>query len=173
MKKALIIIITLLFGFVNYAQETKSLSLKEAINYALKNSYASINASRDIEVAKKKKWETTTIGLPKINADIEYQNWIKQQISLIPSEFFGGTPGDFTEIAFGTKQTMKATATVNQLIFDGSYLVGLQSAKTYLKISENAKEKTDLGVREAVINAYGNVLLSEESILILEKNIQQ
>jgi outer membrane protein TolC len=170
MKKALIIIITLLFGFVNYAQETKSLSLKEAINYALKNSYASINASRDIEVAKKKKWETTTIGLPKINADIEYQNWIKQQISLIPSEFFGGTPGDFTEIAFGTKQTMKATATVNQLIFDGSYLVGLQSAKTYLKISENAKEKTDLGVREAVINAYGNVLLSEESILILEKN---
>jgi outer membrane protein TolC len=66
---------------------------------------------------------------------------------------------------------MSAKATLNQLIFDGSYLVGLQSAKTYLKISENAKVKTDLGVREAVINAYGNVLLSEESILILEKNI--
>jgi len=170
MKKILIITITLLFTIISNAQETKSFSLKEAINYALKNSYASINASRDIQAAKKKKWETTTIGLPQINAEIDYQNWIKQQVSLIPAEFFGGKPGEFTEIAFGTKQNMKATATVDQLIFDGSYLVGLQSAKTYLKISVNAKEKTDIGIREAVINAYGNVLLSEESIKILEKN---
>jgi len=66
---------------------------------------------------------------------------------------------------------MNATATLNQLIFDGSYLVGLQSAKVYLQISENAKEKTELGIREAIINAYGNILLSQESILILEKNI--
>jgi len=49
-------------------------------------------------------------------------------------------------------------------------LVGLQSAKVFLEISQNAKEKTDLQVRKAVINAYGNVLLSEESILILERN---
>jgi len=168
--KKIIITLTILISFTSFAQESKSLSLKEAISYALKNSYASINASRDIEAAKKKKWETTTIGLPHINAEIAYQNWIKQQVSLIPAEFFGGNPGEFTEIAFGTKQNMNATATVKQLIFDGSYLVGLQSAKTYLKISKNAKEKTDLGVREAVINAYGNVLLSEESIQILEKN---
>ncbi len=170
MKKLLVITLTLLITFISNAQQTKSLSLKEAINYALKNSYASINASRDIEAAKKKKWETTTIGLPHMNAEIAYQNWIKQQVALLPAEFFGGTPGEFTEITFGNKQNMNATATVNQLLFDGSYLVGLQSAKTYLKISENAKEKTDLGVREATINAYGNVLLSEESIKILEKN---
>lgn len=170
MRKLLIITITFIVGFTGFAQESKSLSLKEAINYALKNSYASINASRDIEAAKKKKWETTTIGLPHMNAEIAYQNWIKQQVSLLPAEFFGGTPGKFTEITFGNKQNMNATATVNQLLFDGSYLVGLQSAKTYLKISKNAKEKTDLGVREATINAYGNVLLSEESIKILEKN---
>ncbi|MCF6180430.1 TolC family protein [Lutibacter sp.] len=170
MKKLLVITFTLLIAIISNAQQTKSLSLKEAINYALKNSYASINASRDIKAAKKKKWETTTIGLPKISAEIDYQNWIKQQVSLLPAEFFGGNPGEFTEITFGNKQNMNATATVNQLLFDGSYLVGLQSAKTYLKISENAKEKTDLGVREATINAYGNVLLSEESIKILEKN---
>ncbi|MEX1382940.1 TolC family protein [Lutibacter sp.] len=171
MKKSILIIFALLLNINLNAQESITLSLEEAINYAIENSYSAINASRDIEAAKKKKWETTTIGLPQVSATIEYQNWIKQQVSLIPAEFFGGVEGEFAEVAFGTKQNMNATATLNQLIFDGSYLVGLQSAKVYLQISENAKEKTELGIREAVINAYGNVLLSEESILILEKNI--
>lgn len=170
-KNRLFLFIGFLLSFQIQAQQSVSLSLNEAINYALKNSYASVNASRDIDAAKLKKWETTTIGLPQISATIDYQNWIKQQVSLIPAEFFGGNAGEFAEVSFGTKHNMNATATVNQLIFDGSYLVGLQSAKTYLKISENAKEKTELGIREAVINAYGNVLLSEESILILEKNV--
>jgi len=171
MKKTILLVIGILLGINLNAQEKISLSLKEAIDYALENSYSAINASRDIEAAKKKKWETTTIGLPQISATVDYQNWIKQQVSLIPAEFFGGLEGEFAEVAFGTKHNMNATATLNQLIFDGYYLVGLQSAKTYLQISENAKEKTDLGIREAVINAYGNVLLSEESILILEKNV--
>ena len=171
MKKTILLVIGILLGINLNAQEKISLSLKEAIDYALENSYSAINASRDIDAAKKKKWETTTIGLPQISATVDYQNWIKQQVSLIPAEFFGGLEGEFSEVAFGTKHNMNATATLNQLIFDGSYLVGLQSAKTYLQISENAKEKTDLGIREAVINAYGNVLLSEESILILEKNV--
>jgi len=172
MKKILLLFSGILFSVSIEAQESISLSLDQAIDYALENSYAAINATRDIDAAKKKKWETTTIGLPQISAKIDYQNWIKQQVSLIPAEFFGGIEGEFAEIAFGTKQSMNATATLKQLIFDGSYLVGLQSAKTYLKISKNAKEKTELGIREAVINAYGNVLLSEESMLILEKNIQ-
>lgn len=172
MRKILLLFIGILLSVSIEAQESISLSLDQAIDYALENSYAAINATRDIDAAKKKKWETTTIGLPQISAKIDYQNWIKQQVSLIPAEFFGGIEGEFAEIAFGTKQSMNATATLKQLIFDGSYLVGLQSAKTYLKISKNAKEKTELGIREAVINAYGNVLLSEESMLILEKNIQ-
>jgi len=78
--------------------------------------------------------------------------------------------GEFAEIAFGTKQSISAKVTLEQKIFDGSYLVGLQSVKVFLEISKNAKEKTDLEVRKAVINAYGNVLLADESALILERN---
>ena len=171
MRKITQVFIGVLLSFNINAQESISLSLQQAIDYALLNSYSAINSNRAIDAAKLKKWETTTIGLPQISAKIDYQNWIKQQVSLIPAEFFGGNSGEFAEISFGTKHSMNATATLEQLIFDGSYLVGLQSAKTYLKISENSKEKTDLGIREAAINAYGNVLLSEESILIFEKNI--
>jgi outer membrane protein TolC len=152
-------------------QETLQFSLKEAVEFALQNNTMSKNAARDIEIAKLQKWETTSTGLPQINADITFNNWLKQQISLIPAEFFGGSPGQFSEITFGTKQTMNGTVTVSQKIFDGSYLVGLQAAKVYLEISERAKEKTDIELRKMVAYAYGNVLLSEENLNIVNSNI--
>lgn len=171
MKQKLILLLSLSLSISVFSQEnTQSFSLQEAINFALQNNRTAKNAARDIEAAKQQKWETTATGLPQINAEIGYQNWLKQQVSLIPAEFFGGNPGEFAEVTFGTKQSVNATATLSQKIFDGSYLVGLQSAKVFLEISKNAKIKTDLEVRKAVINAYGNVLLAEESVAIIEKN---
>ncbi|MFD0989397.1 TolC family protein [Mariniflexile jejuense] len=171
MKQKLILLLSLSLSISLFSQENiQSFSLQEAINFALQNNRTAKNAARDIEAAKKQKWETTATGLPQINAEIGYQNWLKQQVSLIPAEFFGGNPGEFAEVTFGTKQSVNATATLSQKIFDGSYLVGLQSAKVFLEISKNAKIKTDLEVRKAVINAYGNVLLAEESVAIIEKN---
>jgi outer membrane protein TolC len=171
MKNKIIIILLIFVSFTSFSQEVKqSFTLQEAIDFALENNRTAKNAARNIEAAKQQKWETTATGLPQISASVDYQNFLKQQVSLIPAEFFGGNPGEFTEIAFGTKQNMNATASLKQKLFDGSYLVGLQSAKVYLEISNHAKVKTDLEVRKAVINAYGNVLLAEESVAILERN---
>ncbi|PWG04531.1 TolC family protein [Polaribacter aquimarinus] len=149
-------------------EKTIKLSLKEAINYALENSYNTKAARKDISSAKEKVWETTTIGLPQINAKVDYQNFLKQPISV--ADINGD--GIDEEFVFGTKQNLNASITLSQLLFDGSYLVGLQASRTYLKISKQAQEKTELLTREAVINAYGNVLVSENSIAILEGNVK-
>lgn len=165
MKNKLILFLSLLLSIPLFSQEeTQSFSLQEAINFALENNRKATNAAKDIEAAKQQKWETIATGLPQINANIDYQNALKQQFDAI--DFNGDGIPDF-----GAKQSVNAIATLNQKIFDGSYIVGLQSAKVYLQISENAKEKTDLEVRKAVINAYGNVLLAEESVAILNKNL--
>jgi outer membrane protein TolC len=150
--------------------QSYAFSLKEAIDHAIQHNYSAINANRDVEAAKKKKWETTTMGLPQISGNVNYQDNFRLQKSLIPAEFFGGQPGEFIPVTFGTKHNMTAALTLSQLIFDGSYLVGLQSAKTYLKISENAKIKTNQELREIVTTSYGNVLLADESIAIFERN---
>ncbi|GGW58877.1 outer membrane protein TolC [Winogradskyella epiphytica] len=172
MTKTLRLLIGFLIVQIGFSQEEPSaLSLQEAIHYALENNRTALNAARDIEAAKQKKWETTATGLPQINASVDYQNFLKQQVQVIPAEFFGGNPGEFQEVVFGTKQSVNATATLSQKIFDGSYLVALQSAKVFLEISKNAKTKTDLEVRKSVIDAYGNVLLAEESVEILNRNI--
>ena len=182
----------------NTLQESRSFSLDEAVTFALENNYKAINARRDIAKAIKRKWEATAIGLPQVNVEANYQYQLKQPVSLLPANAFDPfsqirnldqfydvevnpngpgipvAPGedDFIPIVFGTKQSVNATATLTQLIFDGSYLVGLQAAKTFLQFSKNFEEKTKLEVRKGVINAYGGVLLSRESIAIIEKNIE-
>lgn len=176
MNKGLILIGLILFQVQLFAQETttsnKSFSLKEAIDHAVKNNYSAINANRDYQAAKLKKQETTTMGLPQINGNLGYQNTFAiQQQGIEAQNFNPAAPADAIDVVgFGLKHNMVGTLTLNQLIFDGSYLVGLESAKTYLKISENAQKKTAQEITELTTNAYGNVLMAEESIKIIERN---
>ena len=173
MKNIFMLILTLLSLSINAQDSAKSysFSLQQAIDHALEYNYTSINSGRDIEAAKEKKWETTAMGLPQINAGVDFTNNFVLQKSVVPAEFFGGNPGEYAEVAFGTKYNMVARSTVSQLIFDGSYIVALQASKTYLAYYENAKKRSDIDIKEIVINAYGSVLLAQESITILEKNI--
>ena len=165
-------IIFWLFAASLNAQENKySFTLKEAIGFAIKNNRAIQNAERDVKIAVQTKRETTATGLPQINANIGYNNWLEQQVSLIPAEFFGGAPGQFAEVLFGTKQTMNSAVTVKQKLFDGSYLVALQAAKVFLEISKNSKEKTINEIGKIVAYSYGNVLLVEENLEIVNSNI--
>jgi len=170
-NKIIVIVLLTCVTYLNGLAQNK-FSLTQAVDYALKNTYEVKNATLDIKAAKHKKWETTTMGLPQINASIDYQNFIKQPISLLPASMFGGPEGEYTAISFGTKQNTNASATLNQLLFDGSYLVALQASKVYLKISELAKIKTEQNVKETTIYAYGNVLLAKESISIIENNLK-
>ncbi len=172
MTKKLAIVSIVMCAALGFAQQPKNymFSLEEAVSFALDSNYTSINARRDIAKAIQQKWETTAQGLPQIDANISYQNNLKQPVTLLPAEIVGGAPGTFVPITFGTKQNANAVATLNQLIFDGSYLVGLKAAKAFLSYSENANEKTRLEVRKGVINAYGSVLLSQELVAIFEKN---
>jgi outer membrane protein TolC len=168
-------VLCLLIASLLWAQEAKisfSFTLEQAIEHAVKNNYSMINVNRDVTAAKKKKWETTTMGLPQINGSVNYQNTFEFTKQGAAANAFNpaANPNDIVLLAFGTKHVAIGNLTLSQLIFDGSYLVGLQSAKTYLQISENAKVKTGQEIREMVINSYGNVLLADESIKILENN---
>ncbi|MBT8264049.1 MAG: TolC family protein [Eudoraea sp.] len=171
MRKYCLLFIVSILHIVGVSQEMKTeFTLDEAIAYALENNYSALNAERDIIDAKRQKWETIASGLPQITGDISYQNQLKQPVSLIPAEFFGGQPGEFQPIVFGQPQQASATATLRQQIFDGSYIVGVQATKAFMSYSQNNKEKTQQEVRKSVVEAYGNVLLAKESVKILENN---
>ncbi|MBT4779386.1 MAG: TolC family protein [Polaribacter sp.] len=143
------------------------ISLNEAIDFAIENSYNTKASKNGISSAKETVRETSATGLPQINASFDYQNFLKQPVSL--ADF--NDDGIDEQFVFGKKQNLSASVTLSQLIFDGSYLVALQASKAYLKISEQANEKTEILTREAVVNAYGAVLVAEKSLLILAGNV--
>ena len=173
--KKIVSLFLLVFAFTAQSQNNQqsfSFSLQQAISHALTNNYQAINASRDIESAKQKKWETTASGLPQINAGLDYLNNFDFTLQGVSGNAFNpnGNPDEILAFAFGTKHNMTGRATLSQLIFDGSYIVALQASKTYLQYFQNAKLKTETDIKEMITNSYANVLLTEESIAILEKN---
>ena len=120
------IIFGLQFTFAQILLE--SVSLEEALLYGEQNNRNVQKASMEIKKAYKDQWSTIAIGLPQISANANYQNFIELPTSLIPAQFFGGNEGDFAEVQFGTPQTMTGGVTIQQLIFDGSYIVGLEAS---------------------------------------------
>ena len=158
-------------GIIGNSQNfPNSLTLDQAIEYGLSNNFSVKNANREIEKAQKDRWSTIAIGLPQIYAEVNYQNFLEMPVSLVPAEFFGGKSGEFAEISFGTKQRVIGSVRMDQLIFDGSYIVGLEASKIFLKISENIYEKTKLETKKIIVKNYTAALLADENIKLLKKN---
>jgi outer membrane protein TolC len=170
-KKLSLLVTFFFFGSFVFAQETQNFSLAQAQSYALENNYDKVNAESDLLIAKKKVWETTGIGLPQVNFEAKLQNFIDLPTSLIPASAFNpNAPADeYAELKFGTNYNNSATITANQLLFDGSYLVGLKAAKVYKEFSEKNITKTEIQVKEDVAQAYYLVLVAEENKRILEE----
>jgi outer membrane protein TolC len=170
MKIKFLIIFSLILANTSGQNLPESLSLNEAIEFGLSNNRSIINADREILKAKKERWKTIAIGLPQISSEINYQNFLEMPVSLVPAEFFGGQIGTFSELIFGTEQNMIGSVKMEQLLFDGSYLVGIEASRIYLKISENLFEKTNLEVKKLITTTYTNVLIAQFNISFLEKN---
>ena len=170
MKIKFLIIFSLFLANTTGQNLPESLSLSEAIEFGLSNNRSIINADREILKAKKERWKTIAIGLPQISSEINYQNFLEMPVSLVPAEFFGGQMGTFSELIFGTEQNMIGSVKMEQLLFDGSYLVGIEASRIYLKISENLFEKTNLEVKKLITTTYTNVLIAQFNISFLEKN---
>ena len=163
----LMIISLLLLGFKEgHAQDSLRLSLQEARHLAFENNTNIRNSTLDMEIARKKIWETTAIGLPHIDSKAAYQ-FLPVVPSLPPGTMGTGSPA----IELGVKNNVTFDVTASQLIFNGSYLVGLKAMKTlYLQTNENT-EKIIQDVNESVINTYYMILVAEESLKNLQKNL--
>ena len=163
-----LLLIALFFVSTANAQE---LDLNSAIQLAKKNNRGLQNANSDIKIAKQKRLETIATGLPQISLSAAYNNAFEQPVSLIPGQFFGGVAGEYSAVTFGTSQSVSAGLILNQMIFDGTYLVGLQASEIYLRISQQAYLKTEQVVEQATVEAYANTLLAKEQLVFLKQNL--
>lgn len=149
----------------------KEFSLEEAQQYALINNAAMKNARLDVKSAKERVWETTATGLPQVQAGVDYTDNLQLMTTLIPAEFFGGEPGTFQAVQFGTQHNASASVTATQLIFSGPYIVGLQAASTYRELSQESLIKSTADVKEAVAKSYYSIILAETGRDATQQNL--
>lgn len=154
------------------AQEAQpiSLTLEKARYQAVEYNYSLRNAALDIEKAQYKVKETIAIGLPQASASVGYNDNIALPVQLIPGDFFN-QPGQDIEVQFGTKYSASVSGTINQLLFSGSYIVGLQASRAYLEQSKKSYVKNKIDVIKTVSEAYFMVLASEEGIKVIDSTL--
>src|SRR5437773_9457458 len=99
--------------------DTMRVSLQQALDYAYEHQNDMKNAQLDAEISHRKSQEYTGIGMPQVSAKVDFTDYLKLPTSLIPAEFFGGEPGTFIPIQFGTQYNASVGATAQQLVFDG------------------------------------------------------
>ncbi|MGB1102062.1 MAG: TolC family protein [Crocinitomicaceae bacterium] len=168
-KVVLTIALILAFGTAK-TQESTTFSLTEAEDYAINHNEAVKNALLDIEVARKKVWETTAIGLPQVNAEGQYQHLLDIPVSVVDAQLFNpmAEPGEVLEFRMGQEFTSNLSINASQLIFDGSYIVGLQFSRFFQKMSTTAANNTKQDVKAMVREAYYNVLIAQENVEIMD-----
>ncbi len=156
------IIILLFFALPLLAQQ--QLSVEQAVELGLENNNAVKNAKLDVKFAKKQVLETIAIGLPKVNGEVNWQNFLELPTTLVPSGMFGpsSVTDEFTELQFGTSQNVTSTLSASQLIFDGSYIVGLRASSIFKQLSLKSLELTKQQVQDSVAAMYYNVLVAQD-----------
>ncbi len=144
-------------------------SLEQARTYAVEHSYSTRKAVLDQEIAEKKMKETYAIGLPQIGASADFKNFLEIPTSLAP-DFSDPSSGELVPIQFGTNYNLGGSVQVNQLLFNGSYLVGLQAAKVYREMSEKMVVKSEREIKDEVTMAYGNSIVAVENFVTIKGN---
>ncbi len=163
--------ITTLF-FINslIGQDSTVFDLKSTEEYAIEHNQKIKNTQLELEKAEKKVWETIAIGLPQVNAEGQFQNMINIPTTVVDASIFNplAPPGTLMEFQMGQQYNMSGTITANQLIFDGSYIVGLQFSKFYKKIAQTNINKTTVEVKALVREAYYNVLVAQKNLSLMD-----
>ena len=155
------------------AQGAMSLSLRQAMDLAAKQSYAVRSSALEAEKSIERSKEVTAIGFPQINGKVELQNFIDVPTQLIPNFFSAPGSGgpEFIAAQFGVPWSMNAGVTLTQLLFDGSYLVGLKAARELKTQSNEDLEKAQADARNQTAKAYFGVLAAEEGSRLVAEGI--
>ncbi|WP_044172514.1 TolC family protein [Flectobacillus major] len=161
----------LLTSVVSLAQQ--SYSLKEAVDYAVKNHSNVKTGQIDILTAEARVNEIKAMGLPQLNGNIGYTNNLIIQRVFIPAKTFdpNAKDGDVVAAEFGVRNSGNAGVNFSQLLFDGSYTLGLKAADVYKELSKKSLVQTKQQVAENVMKAYYGILVNQERLQILQLNM--
>ena len=182
---------SLMLGMALGTSAQLSLSMEQAQELGVQHAYDMQRARIDVEVAKRDVKELLATGLPQVNGSFDFNQFLDiptqvaspEAFAFDPylAEFLGGVaattgvplnpppPDPYSEFQFGTSQTMTAGINASQLLFSGSYLVGLKAAKVLADAKALAVDATELETRRVVADAYVTALAASANVETLDR----
>ncbi|HRO84151.1 MAG TPA: TolC family protein [Niabella sp.] len=161
----------LLLATTTFSQQVHHFSLKEALDYAQKNNVQVKNALLDVKLQQQVNREVTGTAYPQLSASSQLTYNAALPTSLVPSEFFGGKPGEYARLKFGVNWSSTAGFALNQLLFDGQVFTGLQARQTLIDFKNKNVEVTEEQIRTNVAKIYYQLVVSNTQITLLDTNI--
>ncbi|UZR95105.1 TolC family protein [Chondrinema litorale] len=170
-----ILLFCLLLTHLTFSQDndnSTAYSLEECVTFALQNAVAIKNAYIDMQSADASVNEIRADGLPQITGQVQFIDNYNLQKTLLPENFFDpeGSESVLVPVQLGVRFSGNVGVTLNQLIFDGTFFLGLKAAKTYKELAQKNMERSKIETVEAVTKAYYNALISEERLKLAEEN---
>ena len=171
------IVVTVIFIFISFISfsQGRVLTLSECIDLAIENNENLKNSKLEEKISKSLSKEYLSIGFPQINFDggLKYNHDVPKSIIDI-SRFMPGVPeGTEQEVQFGQTYDGRADLFVNQMIFNGSYFVGLAAAKELISLSEKLTKRNEIDIHESVQKAYYTVLNTKSRVDLVVLNLSR
>ncbi|MGN6648328.1 MAG: TolC family protein [Cytophaga sp.] len=168
-----------------HAQQDSVFTLNQCIDYAFANQASVKNAALDQQISKYKVNETRAYGLPQINFEGNTMYNVQLQpmfmTNQVANEFLNGggplppgvDPNGTMAIPnlFQLKGLNTATLNASQLLFDGSYIIGLKASKTYSELATKSMTQTKIETTDKITKGFYLVLINEQRIQLLDANI--
>ena len=155
------------------AQEPVTLTLKDALNYALQANQNARKAKLDVENSEYRIDEVRARALPQINgsAGLTYNPLL--QLSALPNIFGPNpNPNETILIAFGQKWNANAGLSLSQTLFDKSVFTGLDAARATKEFYKLSQQLTEEQVIEQVATNYYQVLVQRQQIGVVDSTIK-
>ncbi len=168
--KHLFLILTFLISFPHYSQENETMNLKSAIEFGLENHLSIKKTILELEKVKQQKKETQGIGLPQVNAEGSFNHFLNLPVQVLSASFFNPFAPEDEIIAFraGTKFNTNAALQINQLLFNGSYIVGLDFSKFLIEMQQDFIEQSKEEVVYQIKLAYHSAAILKENLNFLD-----
>jgi outer membrane protein TolC len=152
---------------------THAFSLEQCVDYAQKNNVQVKNALLAIEVQAQTNREIAATALPTINTNVSGTDYTKIPTSLLPGQIFGGAPGTFIPVQFGTKFNANYGASIQQLLFDGQVFIALQARATSMDMQRKNAALTQEAIKANIYKIYYQLSASKTQLNILDANISR
>lgn len=153
--------------------DTMVLSLTQAIQLAVKQNAQLQSVQLDEEINRYKIKEVRSSALPQVNVNANYNDNYLLGAQLLPAEFFGGAPGTYQKVQFGTRYNMNATGQLTQKLFDASYMTAVKAAKESQGYYELSSFKSKEELIYQVVNLYMQIQMTKKQMELVNGNIER